>query len=234
MSRDDVNALWPRLRPSLLSRLILAAIAIAILIALAACGGGDDAGSTTSDDAASSTATVSAPPLNAATSASLGEPGREVGVLDDHRPEIGERAPDFALRNARDPDRVVRLSDFRGTPIVLNWFASWCGPCRAEIPDLQAAAAALEGKVLFLGVNLQERPSTAVAMLTGLGAAYPAILDEDGAIAAHYRLLGMPTTYFIDAEGVVVSRGAGLITAEALAAELGKLGFSYTPPTRER
>lgn len=159
----------------------------------------------------------------------LGQADIAIGLIDSHRPEVGEPAPNFALANARHPERIVRLSDFRGRPVVLNWFATWCGPCRAEIPDFQAAFAALEGRVVFLGVNLQESPEEATGMLDDLGATYPALLDEDGAIAAHYRLPGMPTTFFIDAEGIVRAWGAGLIVEETLVAELQKLGLDYTP-----
>ena len=123
----------------------------------------------------------------------------------------------------------MRLSDFRGTPIVLNWFASWCGPCRAEIPDFQAAYLALDGEVVFIGVNLQEEPSDATSVLSELGATYPALLDADGAIAAHYRLLGMPQTFFIDADGIIRAGGAGIIVKEVLVQELAKIGVTYEP-----
>ena len=110
----------------------------------------------------------------------LGAAGLETGVIDDHAPKVGELAPDFALANARDPERVVRLSDFRGTPVVLNWYASWCGPCRREIPDFQKAYEALDGEVVFLGVNLQEDADRAVGLLEVFVANYPALLDVDG------------------------------------------------------
>ena len=160
----------------------------------------------------------------------LGDADVAIGLIDSHRPAVGELAPDFALVNARDPEKVVRLSDFRGTPVVLNWYATWCGPCRAEISDFQAAFEALDGKVVFLGVNLQESAAEAVGLLDDLEATYPALLDAEGAVAEHYRLLGMPTTYFIDAEGIVVAFGTGRIIEETLAQELGKLGFVYEPP----
>lgn len=174
--------------------------------------------------------TAAATPVAEATAEPVGRAGVEPGVIDrDRRPEVGRPAPDFALANARAPDRVVRLSDFRGRPVVLNWFATWCGPCRAEIPDFQAAYEALGGEVVFLGVNLQESPDAAVGMLDEYGAAYPALLDEEGAVALHYRLPGMPTTFFIDADGVVRAWGAGLIVEETLVEELGKLGVDYAP-----
>lgn len=159
----------------------------------------------------------------------LGTVGGEIGLIDDHRAEVGQPAPDFALANARAPDRVVRLSDFRGKPVVLNWFASWCGPCRAEIPDFQAAYLALDGEVVFIGVNLQEEASDATSVLSELGATYPALLDADGAIAAHYRLLGMPQTFFIDADGIIRAGGAGIIVKEVLVQELAKIGVTYEP-----
>ncbi len=160
----------------------------------------------------------------------MGKLGIAFGLIDSHRPEVGESAPDFALTDARDRSHVVRLSDFRGTPVVLNWYATWCGPCRSEIPDFQAAFETLDGKVVFLGVNLQESAGEAVGLLDDLEATYPALLDAEGAVAEHYRLLGMPTTYFIDAEGIVVAFGTGRIIEETLAQELGKLGFVYEPP----
>lgn len=159
----------------------------------------------------------------------LGTAGLETGVIDDHAPKVGELAPDFALANARDPERVVRLSDFRGTPVVLNWYASWCGPCRREIPDFQKAYEALDGEVVFLGVNLQEDADRAVGLLEVFVANYPALLDIDGEVAVHYRIPGMPTTFFIDADGVVRSMGAGLIVEEVLVEELARIGVSYTP-----
>ena len=159
----------------------------------------------------------------------FGTGGLATGVIDSHRPQVGELAPDFALANARNPELVVRLSDFRGKPVVLNWYASWCGPCRREIPDFQKAYEALDGEVVFLGVNLQEDADRAVGLLEVFVADYPALLDTDGAVAVHYRIPGMPTTFFIDAEGVVRASGAGLVTEDALVEALATIGIDYAP-----
>lgn len=150
-----------------------------------------------------------------------------LGVLDPARPEVGNPAPDFALIDTRDGTTVRRLSDYRGKTIVLNWFASWCGPCTAEIPDFQEAYDALDGEIVVLAVNLQESSETASSMLESLGATFPSVLDTNGAVARHYRLLGMPTTFFIDKDGIVRMFGSGRITAETLQAELAKLGHEY-------
>jgi peroxiredoxin len=156
-----------------------------------------------------------------------GDGAAQVGLIDDFRPEVGKPAPDFALLDARDGTTVRKLSDYRGQVVVLNWYATWCGPCRNEIPDFQEAYTALEGKVVFLGVNLQESRTKAVGLLDELGATYPALLDSDGAIAEWYRVTGMPTTYFIDREGIVRSFGSGMVTEEALREELAQFGLTY-------
>lgn len=226
---------------------VLAGVAVGVAVMavwLFAFGGDDDpvpASPAASEPAATTAADAASPaadatPAPAATEADtaadgpIGVAGLEAGVIDrDQRPEVGQPAPDFALANARAPDRAVRLSDFRGRPVVLNWFATWCGPCRAEIPDFQAAYEALGGAVVFLGVNLEESAEDAAGMLDEFGATYPALLDAEGDVALHYRLPGMPTTFFIDADGVLRAWGAGLIVEETLVAELAKLGVDYEP-----
>ncbi len=150
-----------------------------------------------------------------------------LGVLDSARPEVGKPAPDFALRDARDGTTVRRLSSYRGKTVALNWFASWCGPCQAEIPDFQVAYESLAGEVVVLGVNLQEPRDRASGMIEKLSATFPAVLDSDGEVARHYRLLGMPSTFFIDRDGTLRSFVSGRITANALRGELAKLGHRY-------
>lgn len=148
-----------------------------------------------------------------------------LGLIDSNRPSVGELAPDFALLSVHDGESVVKLSDFRGTPVVLNWFASWCGPCRGEIPEYQRAQDALGNDVVFLGVNLAEDRDTAVGFLDSLGASFPALLDSDGSIGDHYRLQGMPSSIFIDADGVVQAVWTGRVLGSQLSEELGEFGL---------
>jgi len=156
-----------------------------------------------------------------------GGDGPRVGLLDDFRPEVGKPAPDFALVDARDGTTVRKLSDYRGQVVVLNFYASWCGPCRNEIPDFQEAYTALAGRVTFLGVNAQETQTKASGILEELGATYPAVMDTDGAVLDWYRVTGLPATFFIDADGVVRSFGAGMVTEKALREELAQFGLTY-------
>lgn len=156
-----------------------------------------------------------------------GDASAEVGLIDSHRPEVGQPAPDFALLDVRDGESVIRLSDFRGKVVVLNWYASWCGPCRAEIPDFQEAYTALPDDLVILGVNLEESQDLAAGLLEELGATYPAVMDSDGEIAQHYRVSGMPTTFVIDRDGNVAAEGRGIITEESLRQQLATFGLTY-------
>ena len=153
-----------------------------------------------------------------------------LGPLVPQRPKIGELAPDFALLDARDGTTVRKLSDFRGKAVVLNWYASWCGPCKAEIPEFQDAAVALDAEVVFLGVDYQESRDRAQSILDIFKAKYPAVLDTEGTVAEHYRVgQGLPTTFFIDKDGILRGQQIGQVRREDLVNNLAKLGVNYTP-----
>jgi len=118
--------------------------------------------------------------------------------------EEGKLAPDFLLETLDGGE--IRLSDLRGQAIVLNFWATWCAPCRKEIPQLVAAydRFASQGLVV-LGVNLQESRSVIRSFADAFGMDFPIAIDGTGDVAYEYRLLGLPTTYFIDRGGVVRS-----------------------------
>ncbi|HET7737950.1 MAG TPA: TlpA disulfide reductase family protein [Tepidiformaceae bacterium] len=200
-----------RLGPIVLGLAVAGAIAAGVWVFR---GGGDDSG------------IVPVSPMTLTPGGPTAVPG--TGVFDPQRPEIGQEAPDFGLVDARDPSRVRTLSEFRGTPVVLNWYASWCGPCEKEIPAFLRAEAAAGGGVVFLGVDWMEGAEKAVSILDDNGATYPAVLDSEGKVASHYRVTGLPTTYFIDADGVVRDAHHGPISEAQLAEKLGSIGVDYT------
>lgn len=156
-------------------------------------------------------------------------PAGTLGPLVPDRPEIGKPAPDFALADARDPSVIRKLSDFRGKVVLLNWYASWCDPCKREIPAFVRAQEALGDRLVILGVDYREPPEQAVGILDELGANYPALLDSEGAVGTHYRLTGMPTTFLIGADGTLLAMRAGELREEQLAAFLAQAGLEYTP-----
>lgn len=163
-----------------------------------------------------------------ATPGAIASSGNGLGVLVPQRPKEGEPAPDFALADARD-GTVRKLSDFRGTPVVLNWYASWCGPCRQEIPDFQQAYASYNGGLVILGVDFQETKEKATSILDSFSATYPALLDRAGDVGDHYRVGGLPATFFIDKDGILRRAHIGRVDEDALVAGLASVGLTYTP-----
>jgi len=118
--------------------------------------------------------------------------------------EEGALAPNFLLETMDDSE--LRLSDLRGQPVVLNFWATWCKPCRQEMPRFVEAydAHANEGLVV-VAVNLQEGKGIVRPFAEDYGMDFPIVVDRDGEVGDRYRLLGLPTTYFIDRQGVIRS-----------------------------
>ncbi len=113
------------------------------------------------------------------------------------------------------------LSDYAGTPIVLNFWASWCGPCRREIPAFAAFAKA-HPEVQVIGINYQDTIDDAKAFARQTGATWPSVID-DGAIGKAYQVPGLPATYLIDAQGQIVGRILGETTEAVLTAHVEQL-----------
>ncbi|HZD80985.1 MAG TPA: TlpA disulfide reductase family protein [Actinomycetota bacterium] len=123
-----------------------------------------------------------------------------------------------------DVDRYRQLIDqLRGTPVVVNIWASWCGPCREEAPHLAAAARHLGASVQFLGVDILDSRTSARSFIERYGWTYPSLFDETGAIRDQLGLIGQPATVFYDATGRVVSTWSGAISADLLTRRLQQI-----------
>jgi thiol-disulfide isomerase/thioredoxin len=158
-------------------------------------------------------------------------PYPDTGPLDPARPAIGKPAPDFALVDARDPSKIVKLSDFKGKAVVVNWFASWCEPCKREMPEFEKLYKAIPGDVVILGVDYLEGQSNTLDILNQRGVTYPAVLDTNGDVADHYRVgVGLPTTFFVDKDGILRVQKVGEVKPADLEKDLKAVGISYTPP----
>lgn len=128
------------------------------------------------------------------------------------------KAPDFTVYDAEG--NAVRLSDFAGKPVVLNFWASWCVPCRMEMPDFQEKYLELGEDVQFLMVNMtdgaRETQETASGFVAENGFTFPVLYDTQYQAASAYGVYSLPTTYFLDAEGYAVAQASGAIDAETL------------------
>ncbi len=129
-----------------------------------------------------------------------------LGPLDDRTVEVGQPAPDFAL-GARIEGETLRLSDYRGQVVVLNFWASWCGPCREEMPEFQAAflrhAPSRDLTILAVNALSLDSRSDAERFIEEMEVTFPVAYDASGAVAERYRVRGLPSTFFIDRGGVV-------------------------------
>ncbi len=130
-------------------------------------------------------------------------------------PQVGALAPALSLTDL--DGRPVTLADFRGRPVVLNYWASWCEPCRDEFPELRDALAAHASDGLaVVGVLFKDDVAPAKDFMQKMSATWPSLADPDGVGAAAYRVIAPPTTYFIDRDGVVQDVQLGGMTAEQL------------------
>ena len=127
-------------------------------------------------------------------------------------------APDFSVVDADGNE--VKLSDFFGKPIVLNFWASWCGPCKSEMPDFDEAYRELGEDIQFLMVNMtdgdRETVEVAKAFIADAGYSFPVYYDVNFDAAITYGVSSLPTTYFIDGQGNLVAYGKGAMSAETL------------------
>ena len=127
-------------------------------------------------------------------------------------------APDFIVLDREGAE--VSLSDFIGKPVILNFWASWCGPCKSEMPEFEAAYQKYREEIQFMMVNLtdgnRETVETAAEYIAGEGYTFPVFFDTESDAAITYGATSIPVTYFVDAEGHLVAYGSGALSGEIL------------------
>jgi thiol-disulfide isomerase/thioredoxin len=115
------------------------------------------------------------------------------------------------------------LDELHGAPLVVNVWASWCGPCRDEAPALAGAATTYGDRVRFLGIDVLDARPDAVAFIEEFGWSYPSVFDRDAEIRDRLGLLGQPVTLFYDASGALVDTHVGAISADLLDERIGAM-----------
>jgi cytochrome c biogenesis protein CcmG, thiol:disulfide interchange protein DsbE len=128
--------------------------------------------------------------------------------------ELGKPAPNFTLGRL-DRAGSLQLSSLRGKVVVLNFWASWCQPCKLEAPDLAASAKKWSGRVVVLGVDVNDPRGDARGFMRKYGITYPIVHDNKNVTSPKYGLTGLPETFFLDRRGRIVSHViSGLKTAD--------------------
>lgn len=142
----------------------------------------------------------------------------EAPAHTDEETKEYDPAPDFTVYDKEG--KPVKLSDMKGTPVVLNFWASWCPPCKAEMPEFDEIAKEYEGKVAFMMVDLtdgvQETQEKAQAFIDSMGYTFPVYFDKDSDAAYKYGIQSIPNTFFIDASGCVVAYADQAIDGDTL------------------
>lgn len=135
-----------------------------------------------------------------------------------------QKAPDFALQTVEGA--TVRLSDLRGKVVLLNFWATWCPPCKAEMPDLNALHQqyGTERDFLVVGVNMEENAADVAAFAGSRQIAFPLLLDPEGAVSAgRYAVRSLPMSLIIDREGQIRDTWMGQISKDAMLARLQRV-----------
>jgi peroxiredoxin len=152
-----------------------------------------------------------------------GEPGANgvaVGTItgidtgSTQPPQTGKPAPDFYFENPEGED--TSLSQLQGRPVLLNFWATWCGPCRSEMPFLQQVHQDRpEDEMVLLAINVGEGSSQVSQFMESAGFTFTVLLDKQAAVAQKYNVTGIPATFFIDREGVIQDVQVGAFQSQA-------------------
>jgi peroxiredoxin len=137
-------------------------------------------------------------------------------------PVLGTLAPDFELVNLSGD--LVRLSDYKGTPVLINFWATWCGPCKLEMPSIQERYKTLAPRFEVLAVNFDEPVERVEGFVDEVGVSFPVLLDPGAKIQELYRVRGYPTTYLVDANGYIQVHHVGFMSEAQLDRYLEQAG----------
>ena len=177
------------------------------------------------------TATLAAGLLLAAFALWLWVSGRELSISRERialtgrfgDPMVGKAAPALALTLLDGAETT--LAGYRGHPLVINYWATWCEPCKAEMPLLQQSYGKYGPRLVVLGANAGEDPADVSRVVEALGVTFPIVLDADYDLEAGLGVMAYPTTAFIDSDGIIQARHVGQLDQALLDLYLGLIGI---------
>jgi thiol-disulfide isomerase/thioredoxin len=136
---------------------------------------------------------------------------------------VGSPAPDFALKNI--DGRSVRLGDYRGKTVIVNFWATWCVPCRSEMPAIDAVAKANPNRVVVVAVDVLEGPVLVIGYVDQMHLSFEPVLDETGDVTKIYHVDSMPTSFFVAPDGTIRAINVGPMDQGAIEQNLQKAGI---------
>ncbi|MFW6006784.1 MAG: TlpA family protein disulfide reductase [Bacillota bacterium] len=144
-------------------------------------------------------------------------------VNSSGKPSTGNQAPDFSFRNNEKDE--IKLSDLQGKIIFINFWASWCPPCKQEMPDIQNIYEKYEDKdeIMILTVNIQEEEKVIKNYMSDNDFTFP-VLKDMNSLAQSYYVSNIPTSFFLDKEGIIREKHTGVMTEEMIENAINKAG----------
>jgi cytochrome c biogenesis protein CcmG/thiol:disulfide interchange protein DsbE len=149
-------------------------------------------------------------------------PAQNQGQAGDTSPLIGHPAPDFTLAVlSTHASPALHLASLKGKPVMLNFWASWCDVCKAEAPLLQNAWQRVQSQgIVFVGIDIQDTRSDGLSFLQTYGITYPNVVGASGSVTINYGVTGVPETFFLNRQGVIVKKVIGELTEQTLQSNL--------------
>jgi peroxiredoxin len=144
------------------------------------------------------------------------------GVSIPKSPTVGSQALDFELTSLNGD--TIRLHDLRGKIVIINFWATWCEPCKVEMPLFEKLFQSEPSNLEILGVNFDEPPQQVEKFVANYQLNFPILLDPGGEVQALYRVIGYPTTFVVDEQGIVQFHHIGLMTEDQLNNYIAQLG----------
>lgn len=150
----------------------------------------------------------------------IGQPESIPVLANEQKPEVGYQAPHFTLTGMNN--QPYKVEGKREKPVILNFWASWCGPCHLEAPDLQKIQEKYGQQVDLYGINAtaNDNPESAMAFVKEYKLTFPIPMDVAGTVTDRYKIMAFPTTFIVDREGVIQKKIIGTVDAATLEKEI--------------
>ena len=160
--------------------------------------------------------------VNPVTDAGLSEQSDR--IVESGSVSVNSTAPIFSLPNLTGAR--VKLDDYLGKVVIVNFWATWCAPCKEEIPFLDEFSLEHPDTIAILGIAVSDSEESVRSFIEQINVSYPILIDETGVVGSTYHVVEYPTTYFVDATGIIRGKYIGLMTPRILQQNMIPLGIT--------